>query len=305
MKKRLPLIIALVAAVSLFSITAVAFTSNNTGYEVLKDALQSAKHFDNGTFDVQVEVTDNDQVILGANIIGKADHANKNASGQFVLQANGLAKTADFYQQDDTTFFVDQDNDLYYQINNTQEKERAHMKGYQHNEKFEMTASQEAFIDYLAGDLKNQIGLVENANGTKTVSLNLDKKDIPLALNLMVSAAASSNERNNRDFQDQHEQMIQDLPFFEGLENLEKELPELKEDVKVTGIVVTLTLDAENQMVAYDLSITVEGKEVNGTAHTMTVKSTGNISEVGQTVVDQIDVTGKDVKIIDSKKMEK
>lgn len=299
MKKKLPIVIALVAAVSLFSITTLAFTNEQTGYETLKEALQSAKQLDNATFDVQVEVIDNGELLIGANAIGKADHISQNASGQVIINVAGLTKTADFYKQGDTNYFVDQDNDLTYQMNESNERVRGHA-----DENFEMTTSQEAFVDYLAGDLKNQIGLEENADGTRSVTLDLDQEEIPMALNLMISAAASSDEHRNRMHEDQSNEKIHDLPFFDGLENLETKLPELKEDVKVTGIQGELTLDEQNQVVAYDFSFTIEGKEVSGTAHIVTINSAGTISDVDQTVVDTIDLAGKDVQIIDCEKEE-
>lgn len=301
MKKRLPLFIALIAAISLFSITALAFNGSNTGYETLKEALKTGKHFNNATFDVQVEVIDNDVAILDAKVTGKADHTTRNGSGQMILSANGLTKSAAFYKLNDTAVFVDQDKDLYYQVNDVNDTKSPH-KWDSKNEKFEMTASQEAFFDYLAGDLKNQIGLIENADGSKVVTLDLDAKEIPVPLNLMISAATSSEEHRNDFAEDRHDEKMKDIPFFAGFEDMEKNMPKLKEDVKVTGLQVQITLDAQNQMIAYNFSATVEGKEANGTVHTITVKSTAKITDVDQTVVDTIDLTGKDVQVIESEK---
>ncbi len=305
MKKKLPIIIALVAAVSLFSISALAFTNNQTGYDTLKEALKSAKHFENGTFDVQIQVTDNEQVLVGANVVGKVDHTSKSASGQMVITANNLTKTADFYQQDDTTLMVDVDNDLYYQIDDSQNQGKGHGRNYHENydtENYKMTASQEAFIDYLAGDLKNQVSLTENADGSKNVTLDLTGENIPVALNLMISAAASEEGMHHRNVQDQHHEMMLDMPFFQGFENLETLMPELKEDVKVTAILVALTLDSENQITGFDSSITLVGKDASGTAHDVTAKLSGKVSDVDETVVDTIDLTGKDVQVIETEK---
>ncbi len=86
------------------------------------------------------------------------------------------------------------------------------------------------------------------------------------------------------------------------MEEAHKVMPKLKEDVKILEINVDLTVDNNDQIIGNAFVFKVEGKDAEGVNHEVTVKGVIDIEDVNQTTVDTIDVSDKDVTVIDVQK---
>ena len=78
-----------------------------------------------------------------------------------------------------------------------------------------------------------------------------------------------------------------------------KDMPELKEDIKVKELGFNITLNEDNQMIITSFKIKVEGKDKDGINHDMVVKGSVEIEGIDESVVDTIDLSDKEVTVIE------
>ncbi|PKM95884.1 MAG: hypothetical protein CVU84_03525 [Firmicutes bacterium HGW-Firmicutes-1] len=299
--KKVSLVIVLVVALSLFSVTILAFSGNQDNYEALKKVMMASEHFENGTFNGHLTITDNSKVLLDAKVIGKADHVSENVSGKVILNIEDITKSAEFYKEGQKAYFVDKDNELYYQVDDiedhkTSHHNRNHFKG---KDSREMSKAEEELVDFMMGDIKEQIKLSVDENGTKAFSIDLTENEIPVPIKLLLTKGILDNDHMSKTSDDDEKyEAIHQLPFFNGLEEAHNNFPVITDNVKVNHILISVKIDAEDKIIAHEFSLTVEGTDVSGKAHTTTIDGSLLLNEVNSTVVDTLDLTGKDVKIL-------
>jgi len=310
--KKVKLGILVMAAVTLFTATAFAATSNNEGYEALKQIMKSSqetKHFSNTSLDGTFQMSDNGKVIAEMTGDAKENLEGKEASGNVQIKLMGKEQDLSFYKSGETSYLVDQTNVKYYQLVNmtkdTDEKQKAIKRedgvGEQH-----MGKTGEALMDYLMGDLKSQFELTQNADGSKSITVDLNQNEIPVTMNLLVGIAAENNSnRSNMDYEDgmdlaQKELLVGKMPFLKEFSELGKALPKLKQDVKLTGIFFKLNVDENDQIKSFDVKISTTGKDVNGTYHEVSLLGSSSINDINNTSVDTFSPDGKNIEIIDA-----
>lgn len=300
--KKVTLVIILIVALSLFSVTLLAFTADKENYEVLKNVLKSSERFENGTFSGQLTITDNSKLLLDVKSTGKVDHINDYASGKVIIKIEDITKSAEFYKKGQTAYFVDKDNELYYQIDNIENHHKVRDRHFRGNGTRTMNKTEEEFVDFMMGDIKEQVDLDIDNNGIKTFTIDLEENEIPAPINFMLSKAISEKDHMNRPSGNENYEEMHQLPFFEGLEEAHNNFPVLSDDVKVTHILITVKLDSKDKIVAHDFSLTFTGNDEAGEAHTTTIDGSILLSDMNSSVVDTIDLTEKDVEILDANK---
>ena len=307
--------ILVIAAVALFTVTAFVSVPGNEGYEALKQIMKDSKAteaFDNASFDGSFQVSDNGKVITEFAGKVKGNHEGKEASGNVQINLTGKMQDLSFYKNSDTAYLVDENNAAYYQfVNTSEEMNRKHeysRKDFSGERRMGNTG--EALMDYFMGDLKSQFELSQNADGSKTITLDLDQNEIPAPLNLMAGLAV---ENKNKDYSRHYEsqmdpvkkaQLIEKMPFLKDFSDMKNVMPELKEDVKLTGIFTRFDFDANNKIKAFDIKMDITGRDENGTIHEIIFTGSADINDINSTTVDAFNPDGKSIEIIDSREFE-
>ncbi len=305
---------AAVGAVSLFAVTALASTPNTAGYDAFKAVLKAnhmAEHpTESGALTGRFAIALDGAEVLAANGTAKLrDAGGAHAmSGDFDVTLMGIERSGSVYSGgDDSIYFVDRTHDLHYQLVNLDhdrveghDREREYERGAQ-----PMSKAEEALLDYMVGDLKNEFGVTNHADGGKTITVDVSRDEIPLPLRLLLDVA-SNEERHERGAWDaddaQAHELLERLPFFQGLEEgvkLAEELPELTDDIAIERVRLALTVDRDNALQRVEGELEVTGKDEAGESHRVAVGGEGVVTDLDATTPDAYDPTGKSVEIID------
>lgn len=302
------------AAVTLFTATAFAYTPNTEGYNAFKDVLKanylSGTTTDSATIKGNFTVTADGKTVLNANGTTKvADSDTGHAmSSNFDFTLMGVERSGSLYSNgDDSVYMVDRTNGLDYQVIHPDEKD-----GWKHRERAKkddsrghtMSKAEEVLIDFLVGDLKNNFSVTNHADGSKTITADIDEKDIPLPIRLLMDVAESRDgmDRKHDKEAPEHWERIKQLPFFQGLSdiNFEEQLPKLTEDFTIEHVKLQFTVDADNELKSVQGELEVSGKDEAGVAHTVEIEGVGDISGTNATTPDAYDPTGKKIEVIDT-----
>lgn len=283
-RKRLKTIVATAAAgCLLLTMSVTAFASSGSGYESYKNAVESTILAQNATVDAQFEVKDNGLVILSGSSNVKLD--NENSSSQTTLTADGVTKTFAASRDETTGTFVSRVDDKYYMMQKDNEKQDADQE---ENDKLTASSSTvklaEMLADTLAGDVKNQF-----VKDGQTVSLNLQGSQIPELAKLAVSAAAENNGRIEKEHNG-------DSADAASLKTLMDQIPKLS-NTDVKSVSMTATVDG-NLLKNNVATVVITGTDTSGSTHELSIMIKGDISNVGNTKIDTIDTTGKNVTTI-------
>ncbi len=313
--RKLKMGILVIAAVALFTATAFATAPANGGYETLKQIMkdsQATEAFDNATFEGSFQVSDNGKLI--AEITGKVkgNHEGKEASGNLQINRAGKVQDLSFYKSSETSYLVDENNGKYYQFANMNEEMNRKHENYSREDYSagdRMSNTGEALLDYFVGDLKSQFELSGNADGSKSITLDLNQDEIPVPLNLLAGLTVENKSGEDSRFESRMDplkkaQLIEKLPFLEDFSDMENIMPKLKEDVKLTGLFTRLDLDKDNKLQSIDFKMSINGRDENGTIHEITFSGSAAISAINGTTVDTFDPAGKNIEIIDCREFQ-
>lgn len=312
--KKVKLGALVLAAVTVFTATAFASTStyNNGGYEALKQIMKSShgtNHLSNTSFGGTFQMSDNGKVIAEMTGDVKENLEGKEASGNVQVMLMGKEQDLSFFKSGEESYLVDKTNAKYYKLANmakdTDRKHRAfNMEegaGEQH-----MGKTGEALMDYLMGDLKSQFELTQNADGTKSITVDLNENEIPVPMNLLVGIAAENNSHySNMDYENdmnsaQKELFMGKMPFLKEFSELGKDMPKLKQDVKITNIYLKLNIDENDQIKSFDAKISTTGKDANEIYHEVSFLGSLTVNNINSISVDTFSPDGKNIETIDA-----
>lgn len=316
--KRILSLIAIIAVITLFSVTAFATAPQYEGYEALKTILKSNHSLEtvkNGTFSGSFSATDNGSTLFAMEGTGKFDETAKSASGHVNFSIDAIQREASFFGGNDTAYFVDETHQLNYQLINMDNMDcddQSYQRDGHFNSDHEMTAMEESIFDNLMGDLKNQITVEYRVDGSKNVTLDLTKNEIPAPIGLLINIAAASDatfEHNNHqsDLDSKELELLKSMPFFEGLcdeEALESKMPELKKDIVIEGVMVSLEVDSNNQIQSFNSAFSISGLDDKGNAHFLSFVGEGSISDINATIVDSFQSLDQPIETIDVSQFE-
>ncbi len=310
--KKVKLGVLVMAAVTLFTATAFAANTGNGGYEALKEILKDSKRTEahtNASIDGSFQVSDNGKIITA--FIGrvKANHEKDQISGDVQIDLKGIKQDLSLYHKDDEVYLSDNANSKYYKLENVKKEHGKRHADYNSEEYVghdEMGATEEALLDYFVGDLKSQFELTKNGDGSKTITMDLDQNEVPAALNLLTAAAVSDEDKasrhNKSEMSDKEKQLlVEKLPFMKDLIEADKDLlPVLKQNVKITALLVKFDVDSENQVKSFETKLSISGSDADGVYHEVAFQGAVTVSDINNTQVEQFDQNGKNIEIINA-----
>ena len=313
-KSKVVMISAAVAAVSMFTVTAFASTPQLDGYKAFKEVLKanqmSEQTIESGTVNGDFTVTLNGETVLEASGQAKMENTGERPgiSGDFDFNLNGFGRSASIYSSgDDSVYLIDETHGLHYQVINIGEEHSSKHGGRPDEGSYEhrpMNKAEEALLDYIVGDLKNNFSVVSHADGSKTIEVLVSKEEVPLPVRMLIDVASAADRMQHADEQEasaEWEAALQ-LPFFQGLEaaDLEELLPELVEDVAIERVRLQLTVDQDNMLQRVQGELEVSGKDEAGITHHVKLAGGGGVSGVNATTPDVYDPAGHSVDVIDA-----
>jgi hypothetical protein len=302
------------AAVTLFTATAFAYTPNTEGYSAFKEVLKanqlSGDAFESATMNGNFAVTVDGKSVLAAD--GKAKVADAEdgpiVSGDFDFTLMGVARSGSLYGNgDESIYMVDRTHNLNYQVINADEKNAGKHREWPHEHDSHgrsMSNAEEVLLDFIIGDLKNNFSVANHADGSKTITADMEEKDIPLPIRLLMDVAESKdgNERKHAEEAPAQWERIKQLPFFQGLKDIdfEEQMPKLTKDFAIEHVKLQFKVDANNELKNVQGELEVSGKDEAGVAHTVEIEGAGEVSGVNATTPDVYDPAGKRIEIIDA-----
>lgn len=146
-----------------------------------------------------------------------------------------------------------------------------------------------AAIDLVVGDVKNYF----TANG-KTITLNLEKNQIPQIAQLVVSVLAEKSTMMRAEQSKYHQNFNLDVGGQST--DLLDCFPTLTDDASIKSGNLAVTFDDNNNITAIKGIATVIGTDIDGVSHTITLDVDLAITDIGTTVADTIDLTDKEVE---------
>jgi hypothetical protein len=290
------------AAVTLFTATAFAYTPNTEGYNAFKEVLKanqlSGKAFESATMNGNFTVTVDGKSVLAAD--GKMKVAD--AEDGHIVSSGSL-----YSNGDESIYMVDRTHDLHYQVINTNEENASKHRVRSHKDDFHdrsMSKAEEVLLDFMVGDLKDNFSVTNHADGSKTITADIDEKDIPLPIRLLMDVAESNDriERKHTEEVPAEWERIKQLPFFKGLKdiNFEEQMPELTKDFAIEHVMLQFTVNVDHELQSVQGELEVSGKDEAGVAHTVEIEGAGDVSGINATTPDVYDPAGKNIEIIDA-----
>jgi hypothetical protein len=272
------MVVSAIAGALLLSCSVVALATTGSGYQSYKDTVKTTMlTTKNATISAQFEVKDNGAIILSGNSIQKLDNANSSSKTNLIVA--GITKVYEASESNGTR--ITRVDDQYYSASGDKEsagrEERANL-----SESSSTVKLAEVVVDTLVGDVKNQF-----VQDGQTISVNLEGAQIPQLARLALSAAAENSSRMENGKQQNDENMKSIMAAVPKLTNI---------DVK--SIAMTATVDGTT-LKNNQFTIVITGQDANGASHELTITLNGDISNVGNTKIDTVDTTGKQVQAID------
>jgi hypothetical protein len=274
----------------------------------MKDT-QETKDFSSASLEGTFKMSDNGKVVAEVTGNFKGNKDGKEASGNVQVNLMGKEQVLSFFGSEDATYLVDETNARYYQfINMDQDMPNKHEAFSKENgmKKHQMGKAGEALMDNFVGDLKSQFGLSQNADGTRSITLDLDQNEIPASINLLVGVAVENKDSNFGSDNDkyctdtaQKELLLQKMPFLKEFGELSKELPQLKQNVKLTSLYLKLNVDENNQIKSFDIKMNTTGEDANGAYHEIAFTGSAAVEGLNSTTVDTFNTDGKSIETID------
>jgi hypothetical protein len=242
-----------------------------------------------------INVTDNDKSIVALQSTLKFDTANHNSSGKVEVKSSNSIQQFELYNQADQEVIKRGDSEVY-TILDTGEKRSNKNQEWKHQPNGEIANEVENVIDSLVGNLRNEVNLKTNSDGSKQVSVELKGTQLPAVVNTITSIIIKNGGQDlakNAAEQDN----------LHGLLNTDflNELPKLVKDISIRSISLTGDITAEDSLDHQNAQLKIYGKDASGVGHELAFEFNIALSDQNNTVPDTIDLTGKQVQTLSMK----
>lgn len=315
--------IALILCFTTLILTAYAATQNLSSYETFKNAMLDMPSLENATINGSIKLLDNGVEVLSANITSKVE-SHYTMSSQASYTINGDTITQEQWSDDEQTVtkssysdkynvFKNFDVPMFVQgVNNSVDGSDNHddddddiyvsysyggvVVGGREQTFDDLTPSEQklihAAIDMVAGDMKNYF-----TSDGNTITVNLDKNQIPQIAQLLVAVlgekAGMEQDRVNAYMDNRIDAYMDSQQQTASIMDC---LPKFTDDTSIQSANLTVVLD-DNQNISSAKAVgAIVCTDADGVAHTLTIEVDFDISNIGTTVADTIDLTDKEIE---------
>lgn len=298
MKKRLA-ILGVGTVAGGFMLLSAAYTgmAETGGYDALKQAVKTTKKAESVTTAVELTVQDNGKQVIEVDAESKRNRKLNTASFTATIGRSQQNASLNVYHTGDQVVLKPGDSDVYTVIEKD-ENDRWFEERRQHHP--EMSEEFENLVDALVGELKNHVTMERQADGKRTIELEMSGSQIPAvvkAAGSLVVKAASQHDAN----QPQHSQMQNPAASIGDV--LHQQLPELVEDISIDRIRMQAEVDQANYITGKTVVLTVTGKDASGAMHELVVELDAELSGYNETTPETVSLEGKQVQTFDRETM--
>jgi len=282
LKKKTVMLVSFTLGLLLVGTTALADITNKDGYAQLKDGLKvtaesCSSKLESFTMESSMVLKNNGQVLSSENSIDKYDKI-RNARESIVDRQDFYNNAYNYYSYRDKTTDINyssNSNDTYTVVEYVDGRDG---NPAEFNNPFaeKEAADVERIIDALVGNLRDQVIVKENPDGSKELSGSLSEVQIPALVNAIVSLQVKQEFRG-------------------GTVNGQAKTPELAEDIFVKSISGTASINQDGLMESILGSAVLCGKDSQGNSHELTLDVMMKLKDINATVVTKPDLTGKKV----------
>lgn len=274
--------------------TALASGLGSNGYDVYKDAFNNTRSVTSMTGTAAITVSDNGNPILRSNDSIKLNRNTQDMSGSFNLTAGNEIKSCLVYRENGQTITKDSDSEIYNVLALQPDKVSGKREQTQNNPA--AAKDVQNIFNLIAGNFQNYISLNNQANGDKQVSLELSGSQVPALANAVVSLAV---DRGMQNMEKSHN------PANSAKTALAVQMPKLVSDIALAKVDVVADINSQNLIKEQTANLTVTGKDAAGNSHTLNFSIDVNLFNFNSTTPDKVDLTGKQVKTIQAKTVER
>lgn len=271
-----------------------------SGYDVYKSAIKQTKAANSLTADVNVSLTDNGKQVLAVDGTLKNENNTHLSSGNVSITANGTTQALQMFHQDQQ-MVVKAANSNVYQVFKDDGKGHKHRQDQKQKEDG-IDPNAEKVIDALMTNLQNSIQVSDISAGGKEVSLKLSESEISPVVqalgSVLLQNAANHQERPDQDHGTNKEKNL----FFK--QDLKVDLPKLTQDIVVKQVEAKADITKDNLVDQQTVKLTITGKDASGNEHEVVLAIQADLSHFADTKADTVDLSGKQVQIVQKEKRE-
>jgi hypothetical protein len=262
------------------------------GYDAYKTALKHTSTAQSVTGVFDVSVVDNDKSIVALKSTFKFDSVNHNSSGKVEVKSENSNQLFELYNQDNKEIIKRGDSEIY-TILDTGEKYNGKRQEWKQNANPQIANEAENAVDSLIGNLRNEVNLQTNADGSKQVNVELKGTQLPTIVNAITSILIKNGG------QELTKQAVQ-KDSFHGMLNTDflNQLPKLVKDISIRSISLTGDIAADDTLNHQNAQLTIYGKDASGAGHELSIEFDMAFSDQNHTVPDTINLTGKKVETL-------
>ncbi|MGC7870070.1 hypothetical protein ACPUYX_00910 [Desulfosporosinus sp. SYSU MS00001] len=285
-KKTMAMAASLAIGGSLLFGAVLTNASQLSGYEAYKNALNDTKNLQNETIDMTASITDNGSSLANISSNLKRNESSNAMSEVTTLKSGDVNQTYSSYEQDGKRITKNSNSDQYL------ERDDSHLnsKAAKDTQNPVVQKSMEVVVDTLVGSMQNKINTTDNADGTKSININIGESDVTPLVNALTSLAFTA-ENHRGSYQNTSSEKT-NMKDFKDL------IPQLQSDIKVVSVNSTGNINSNDIITNQTATIVVSGTDAQGTQHQLTFKIDLNLSNINSTTPDKVDLTGKQVKTV-------
>lgn len=289
MKKNKKLMVALCFCLgaAIFVTTAFADIASKSGYDRLKDTFKFTasgicNDIDNYTMELSVSMKDNSKLLATTSKASKYDMAEGRGEQTTIEEHPGIKRDSNYYWDKNCHISYSSSEDTYYVSNYSVE----HPNPVKRDNPFEdeRVKDIEKLMDAIIGNLSEYVICEENSDGSKEFHGTINDAKIPVAVNAVCSY------------------LFKQFVTNEYKRNNEFQIPQLVDEISIKEVSGRSSVNRDGLMETLFATFVVSGNDKDGEKHDLTVEAAMRLLDIGQTVVNKPDFSGKKVveKTIDN-----
>ncbi len=270
-------------------------SASTSGYDLFKTSVKKTQTVNSFAAHTAASLTDNGKEIYKVDSSNIANVKDETGNSSVSVTSGGTTTKVDYFSTADQKVVKSSKDESYYVKQESADKNKADRKEHKdENLSPQMQKDVEAIFDAVTKNYQDKIVTKDGTNGNTELQLDLSKNQIPA-----VGQAVVSFFLKNIDQQKDH----MDKAEFGSLQlaDLKPQLPQLKNNINVSRVVLTGTVDQNEYLIGQEATIYVSGDDVNGTHHDLVLKLTNQFDQLNNAKVTNVDLTGKKIVTVQDK----
>lgn len=276
-KKIVAIAMSLVISGGVLIGTAYTNASQLSGYEAYKSSIRDTAILKNETANFNISVKDNNVNLVDVTTNVKINSAANALSQATTVKTSNGSETFTTFIKDDKSISKSSISEVY------TVRENSHYTIRKEHEKMnpQVIKSVETVVDILSGNMKDNVVVSSNVDGTKKISVSLNESQIIPLVNAIASIVmvTSSNEPMHNE--------------KAGSLDLKNMIPQLAREIKVKSVNITGNINKDNIINNQVTKIVLSGKDANDLTHSVEIDAALNLSNINATTPDTMNLTGK------------